>query len=193
MRPRKLLFFDLETTGFYWWRHSIHQIGIMVEIDGVVVEKIDIKLRPFPGAPIEQEALDACGVTLEQIMGYQSQEAGFKQFREVLRKYVDRYDKTDKFYLVGYNNGKFDNEFLVRLFERNKDTMFYSYFWGNYLDVVVLASQLLIDERVDMPSFKLHRVARTLGIEVDEEKLHDALYDVELTRELYNRITDGCF
>jgi len=165
----------------------------MVEIDGVVVEKIDIKLRPFPGAPIEQEALDACGVTLEQIMGYQSQEAGFKQFREVLRKYVDRYDKTDKFYLVGYNNGKFDNEFLVRLFERNKDTMFYSYFWGNYLDVVVLASQLLIDERVDMPSFKLHRVARTLGIEVDEEKLHDALYDVELTRELYNRITDGCF
>ena len=36
-----------------------------------------------------------------------------------------------------------------------------------------------------MPSFKLRRVALYLGIKVDDSKLHDALYDCELTFEIY--------
>ena len=40
-----------------------------------------------------------------------------------------------------------------------------------------------------MPSFKQHRVARELGIEVDEDRLHDASYNVELTRGIYRIVT----
>jgi DNA polymerase-3 subunit epsilon len=40
-----------------------------------------------------------------------------------------------------------------------------------------------------MPSFKLSRVAKTLGIEVDEDRLHDADYDVYLTREIYKTVS----
>jgi DNA polymerase-3 subunit epsilon len=40
-----------------------------------------------------------------------------------------------------------------------------------------------------MENFKLMTVARTLGIEVDESQLHDALYDVKLTKEIYERCT----
>ena len=40
-----------------------------------------------------------------------------------------------------------------------------------------------------MPSFKLKRVAKELGILVEEEKLHDAVYNVYLTREIYRIVT----
>jgi DNA polymerase III epsilon subunit-like protein len=40
-----------------------------------------------------------------------------------------------------------------------------------------------------MPSFKLSRVAKTLGIPIREANLHEAMYDTELTREVYRAIT----
>jgi DNA polymerase III subunit epsilon len=39
-----------------------------------------------------------------------------------------------------------------------------------------------------MKDFKLSTIAEKLGITVDPSKLHDALYDVELTRESYYRL-----
>ena len=40
-----------------------------------------------------------------------------------------------------------------------------------------------------MKNFKLGTVAETLGVKVDESKLHDGLYDVELTKAIYDKIT----
>ena len=53
----------------------------------------------------------------------------------------------------------------------------------------VLASQYLLKRRASMPSFKLKRVAKELGIVVEEESLHDAYYDVKLTRQIYRIVT----
>lgn len=39
-----------------------------------------------------------------------------------------------------------------------------------------------------MENFKLMTVARTMGIEIDENKLHDATYDIELTRDIFYKI-----
>lgn len=54
-----------------------------------------------------------------------------------------------------------------------------------------LAGILLRNERNDpkLPDFKLLTVCKYLGIPVDETKLHDALYDIELTRELFLELT----
>ena len=57
------------------------------------------------------------------------------------------------------------------------------------MDVRVLAGQYLQERRSSMPSFKLPRVAIEVGIEVDENKLHDAEYDIYLTREIYRIVT----
>jgi len=37
-----------------------------------------------------------------------------------------------------------------------------------------------------MPNFKLVTVAPELGIEMDVEKAHGALYDITKTREMFN-------
>lgn len=40
-----------------------------------------------------------------------------------------------------------------------------------------------------MENFQLRSVAKYLGIEVDETKLHDAKYDIYLTLEIYKIVT----
>lgn len=150
--------------------------------------RIDIRLAPDPAATIEQEALDVAGVTLEQVQSYQPMEEGYRQLVGILSKYVNKFDKRDKMYLVGYNNAGFDNNFLRALFTQCGDKYFGSWFYPNCMDVYVMVTPFLMGVRNDMKNFKLMTVARTMGIEIDENKLHDATYDIELTRDIFYRI-----
>lgn len=184
----KLLFFDLETTGTQSDRHGIHQLSGMVVINGEVKETFDLRVQPHFGADIEQGALDVAGVTKEQIMAYPSMPEVFGQFVRILSKYIDRYDRLDKFFLVGYNNAPFDNQFLRAWFGHNGDKYFGSWFWPNCLDVMVLATPYLIEQRPQMQNFKQGTVAKTLGIPVDDSKLHDALYDIEICKAIYDKV-----
>lgn len=183
------IFYDVETTGLKANKHSIHQIAGLIEIDCEIVERFDIKTRPHPKAEYSPEALKICGVTEETMKSYQPMGAAYKQFIDILSKYIDRYNKHDKAYLIGYNNRFFDDQFLRAWFMQNKDDYFNSWFWSDTLDVLVLASEYLIGRRKYMPNFRLGTVATELGIEVDKNRLHDAFYDVELTREIYMIVT----
>lgn len=181
----KLLFFDLETTGTNPGKNGIHQISGEIVVDGLTKEKFDFKVCPNPNALIEQQALDVAGVTREQILAYPPMGEIYRQFVAMLGKYVDKYKKTDKFFLVGYNNASFDNQFLRGFFLQNSDQYFGSWFWSNSIDVMVLASNKLAERRAEMENFKLSTVAKFLGIEVTDDNLHDAFYDIYLTKAIY--------
>ena len=185
----KLFLFDLETTGVNPGKNGIHQISGEIIIDGISKEKFDFKVRPNPQAIIEQAALDVAGVTKEQILAYPPMSEVYSKFTAMLAKYVDKFKPTDKFFLVGYNNASFDNQFLRGFFLQNGDNYFGSWFWSNSIDVMVLASQSLMDKRAGMENFKLATVAKAFGIEVAEEKLHDASFDIYLTKRIYELIT----
>ena len=181
----KLLFFDLETTGVKYWKNGIHQISGEIMIEGETKETFNFKVCPNPRCEIDEEALNVCGVTRDQIFAYPDMHEIYQQFVAMLAKYVDKYQKEDKFFLVGYNNASFDNYFLKAFFVQNGDSYFYSWFWVNSIDVMVLASQYLMNKRHQMKDFKQETVARTLGIKLDPEKLHDAAYDIFLTKQIY--------
>lgn len=186
----KILFYDLETTGVKHWRNGIHQISGLLEVDGKLVEEFNYKVKPHPKAEIEEEALQVGGVTQEQIMQYEEMYAVYGQLTGILARHCDKFNKMDKIHLCGYNNAGFDNPFFRAFFVQNGDKYFGSYFYPNPLDVYVLASFLLVEERTNLENFQLRTVARYLGIKVDEEKLHDALYDVSLTRDMYHIISE---
>lgn len=145
----KLLFFDLETTGTNPGRNGIHQISSQVVIDGIVKESFDFHVQPNPKAAIEDEALAVAGVTREQIAKYPAMGTVYRQFVAMLGKYVDKYNSKDKFFLVGYNNAAFDNQFLRGFFLQNNDKFFGSWFWANSMDVMVLATVYLANKRTD--------------------------------------------
>jgi DNA polymerase-3 subunit epsilon len=187
----KKFFFDLETTGLDYKVNAIHQLSGCIELDGTIIESFNFKIRPFEGAIIEPKALETSNVTEEQIMAYPPAEEVFADFMRMLSRYVRKFDKKDKMFLVGYNNAAFDNAFLREFYVRyQRDDYFNSWFWGNTIDVMVLASEHLTEMRVGMENFKLMTTARALGIEIDESKLHDAEYDIELTRNIYRIVTN---
>ena len=160
----KLLFFDLETTGTNPGRNGIHQISGQVVIDGIVKESFDFHVQPNPKAVIEDEALAVAGVTREQIEKYPAMGTVYRQFVAMLGKYVDQYNSKDKF--------------------------FGSWFWANSMDVMVLATVYLANKRTEMENFKLSTVAATLGVQVDGDSLHNAMYDIELTKAVFDIVTD---
>ena len=71
---------------------------------------------------------------------------------------------------------------------QNGDKYFGSWFWSNPIDVMVLATPFLVDQRNQMPNFKQGTVAKTLGIQVDDNKLHDAMYDIEICKSIYDKV-----
>jgi DNA polymerase-3 subunit epsilon len=185
----KILFFDVETTGVMPNKHGIHQLSGEIVIDGEAKGQFDFKVRPNPKAEITQEALDVSGVTREQILAYPPMEEVFPKFIALLKKHVDCFNKTDKYFLAGYNNASFDNQFLRGWFLQNGDKYFGSWFWSNTIDVMVLATPYLAARRAEMENFKLSTVAQFLGIKVSDESLHDAGYDVFLTREIFKIVS----
>lgn len=185
----KLFYFDLETTGVKFWKNGIHQISGMIEVDGIVKEEFNYLVRPFERAIIEPDAMLIGKVTSEQICLYPSMSEVYNKLIALLSKYVDKWNKKDKYYTVGYNNASFDNAFLRAWFVQNNDNYYGSWFWSCPIDVMVLAGQHLIDKREKMNDFKLMSVAKEMGIAIDEKKLHEASYDIYLTRSIYKLIT----
>ena len=183
------IFYDSETTGLNHKQHCIHQLAGLIEINNEVVQTFDFKMAPHPKAKVEKEALAIAGVTEEIVRSYTDQAIVFKQFKDMLGAYIDPYNTMQKGHLVGFNNRFFDDPFLRMWFELNGDQFIGSWFWNDTLDVIVLASQYLIDRRPHMPSFKQGRVAKELGLKVEDGKLHNALYDVNLTRSIYRIVT----
>lgn len=185
----KIVFFDLETTGTLVNKHGIHQLSGEIVIDGETKETFDFRVQPNPKAEILQEALDVAGVTREQVLAYPPMGVVYGQFLAMLGKYVDKYNKSDKFFLAGYNNASFDNQFLRAWFLQNGDKYFGSWFWSNSIDVMVMATPYLAAKRAQMENFKQGTVAAALGIQVDNEKLHDAQYDIRICRAIYDIVS----
>ncbi len=185
----KLLFFDLETTGLDPVKNGIHQIAMTIFIDGKTSYRLNLKVKPFEGAIVEDSALSVCGVTKNDLELYIPMTEAYGLIIDMLGLFVDKYDKQDKFHLAGYNNASFDNQFLRQFFIQNNDKYFGSWFWSDSIDVMVLASNKLKSLRHEMENFKESTVAKKSGIELDETKLHDALYDLDICYKIYKLVS----
>ena len=184
----KLLLFDLETTGTDAVKNGIHQISGKIIINGEVKETFDFKVHPKEGAVYEEKALEVGNVTKEQLEAYPAMPVVYAKVIAMLDKYVSKYDRHDKFFLVGYNNAHFDNQFFRQWFVDNGNNYFGSYFWSNSFDCMVLATPFLADKRSQMIDFRQATVAKELGVVIDVEKLHDASYDIELCHAIYDKV-----
>lgn len=187
----KRLFIDVETAGLDKDKHDITQLSGIIDIDHKIVKTFDFKCKLSNDRSYESCALRVQNVGLEELINGRdrlSQPELFNKFLAILQKYIDPYDSKDKFRFIGYNSHIFDSQFIRKLFEENNNKYFGSYFWSPSIDVMLAVAFVLDESRKCLADFKLSTVAKYLGINVDSGRLHDSMYDVELTRDLYYMI-----
>lgn len=180
----KLIYIDVETTGIAFPQSGLIQLAGAIEIEGEKPQTFQYCIQPFPKDIIDDEALAINGITREEMAEYPFPRTVYNKFIKLLEKYVDRYDRADKFHLIGYN-AMFDSDHLRSWFEKCGDMYYGSWFFHPPIDVMGMAAVHLMSRRAGMKDFKLLTVARELGLKVDVERMHDARYDIALTRAMF--------
>lgn len=184
----KILWIDTETTGTDENKHGIFQLSGLIQIDGKIVETFDFFLDPGEDCEFDPNALKLTGKTIEEIRSYDDEFIVFPKFMEILDKYIDKYDKQDKFILAGYNV-HFDMRFLYKLAIKNKEDYLFSYIQGGKLEVMGLAVYVVtqIPQRKEITSYKLEAMCILFGIEIGDA--HNSMSDIVATFKLFKVLT----
>ena len=182
----KLLFLDTETTGLDPSKNGIIQIAGMVEIDGEIRGEFDFKCQPFPGQVVAEEALKVTGKTMEEIKAYPPPQEAYRSFCAILDAHVDKYNKADKFYMVGQNT-KFDYDFMTAWFKNCGNPYFYGYVAYHLIDVIQATAIFTVAGHFKLPNMRLATVAEHFGIPL---KAHDALEDIRATRQVFYKYAE---
>lgn len=182
------IYLDVETTGLDAQKNGIWQLAYIIFKDEEEVLTENRKIAPMPDEVLDPKALSFNRLTEEVVRGFDNPQHCYLDTVDVLDRYIDRYNKQDKAFMYGYNV-RFDMEFLRAFFEKNGNKFIGSYFWFPPIDVMNVAADFLKMERSKLINFKQETVARWLGLKVDDQRLHDALYDIELTKQIYDYIS----
>lgn len=184
----KILWFDSETTGLDAKLNDIITLAGILEIDGVIKERFDYKLRPFNPQNIEEQAMKVNGFTNEEVMAFPPAIEAKKALQTILSKYVDRFKKNktmnDKILPAGQNVA-FDVNFLGETWKKCGDNFLFAMLDYHKLDLFALTQILAVKGDLILPNLRLETVANHFEVAI---KAHDALSDIEATREVFYKI-----
>lgn len=185
----KLAFIDLETTGLDETLNGITQIAFILDIDGEIVEKKKYSVKPFPEDNITSEALKVQKTTFDNLFSEERMEPNkaLEDLVSTMGKYVNQYDKTDKFYFMAYNGESFDRPFLSAWSQKQNFKYLFSYLHFHVIDIFSMFRFYNLGKYNALPNQKLETAIKTLGLaeKYPEESLHDALVDISATRDVF--------
>jgi len=177
---KKAFYFDVETTGLNPFKNDIIQIAALVEINGEIKGEFVSNVKPFDMENIHPKALETNGVTKSELIKYPEPNQVYKELITFLAKYVNKFDKNDKFAPIGYNV-KFDIDFLNNFFKKNQDKYYGSWFSWRYVDPLAILYHMDYRRKIALADYKLSTVCHHFGIPIEA---HEALSDIRATREL---------
>lgn len=186
----KVFWFDVETSGLDPDRHGIIQLAYVIEIDGEI-EEHGVMMSNCTQKEINASALEVNGYTQEQIQAHPTPVDMYQALSLVLSRYVDKYDRSDKFVMGGYNVG-FDAAFLRKLWDDCGDRYFGSWFGYGTVDPSQIVRFLqyagILGEQTSM---RLADLADMYGVR--REVTHDALEDIQMTIDVVNAMRAQLF
>lgn len=189
----KICWIDLETSGLDTSLAGIIEIGAVMEIDGREVGTFHTYINPASTLIVDPEALEVNGMTLEQIRSAPCESAAKDAFTKWLGQFIDKFDKTDKALIGGFNVG-FDVEFIRAFWNRAGDKYLGSWFYWHLVDMRAFAAYYLRDDWADMPNGKLQTVVkRIIGDDaynnlMEGQQAHTALTDIRGTIEAFHKM-----
>lgn len=184
----KVFWLDIETGGLDPQKNPILQLAYVVEIDGKRAESGDLRSCGFPGAEIDDKALEVNGLDRKRIAKCIPERGLYAKLIHILGRYVDRYKRADKFVIGGYNVS-FDVSFLQAMFKRQGDKYFGAWFAFQFIDPSSIVRFVQYAGAMDeFARMKLVDLAK--HFEVDRPDAHDALADIEMTIEVVTKMKE---
>jgi len=183
----KLLFFDCETSGLDPIKNDILTLAMIIEIDGEVKEEVYLEIQPFNWDTITDEALQVNGLKREQIKTFLEPKDAYKKIVSLFSKYINKYNKTDKFIAIGHNT-VFDVQFLSEFFKKNGDKYFGSFVDYHYLDTMQILNLMKYAGVLQIENVKLVTASAKFGIDLTEA--HNSMADIKATKELFKKLMD---
>lgn len=183
----KVLYIDTETGGLNTEKAALLQLSGIVEIDGEVKEEFNFFIKPFENAEVTEEALKVQGRTFEDLKDekYQDEKVKFEELKKILDRYVDKYDRADKFVVAGYNV-EFDIKILQAFFKRQNDNYLFAYIKGQYIDPLKIIPLLQYYKIIpELENNKLETWCKHFGIDFEA---HDSLEDIRATRKIIKEL-----
>lgn len=181
----KVLYLDVETTGLSPVENGLVEVACIVEVNGKVKDRFECLINPATYqskvVKVTDEALEINGRTVSELCTFPKSGDQFKRFIKFLDKHVNKFDKTDKFRVSGYNV-KFDIDFIRAWFDDNGHTFYGSYFSHKDLDVFALVKHLTFAGCIDTEDEKLGTICKHFGI---KHNPHEAMSDIKATRKLH--------
>jgi len=177
---------DVETGGFIASTDAILEVAattVRMDENGLlqVHRTYDFHVQPFPGANIEQSALEFTGIDpYHPFRQAVAEQEALEELFGIVRKEV-RDQKCTRAILVGHN-AHFDAGFINAAVERCeiKRNPFHPF---SYFDTATL-SGLAYGQTV------LAKACAEAGIAFDNSEAHSAAYDAERTAELFCEIVN---
>lgn len=182
----KVLWLDCETTGLSAKKNCIWQIALLVEINGEVEDEMVLLVRPYKDA-VDKYAVEMAGSRLQEaIDGGLEVEDAVAEIKQLMGRYVDKYDRNDKFVPAGKNIASFDLQFLREMFKAAGDVKYGigSWMFSCWRDVTDAIGRA-VGAGMRFRNHKLETVCEQLGIELIA---HDALEDIKATRQVYQML-----
>lgn len=192
----RIIFIDSETTGVDSKINEMYQLAMIPSVEGHRESgkgiSINISILNFEAFdPVALKMAEKRGITKETILAYPCVQIAFIQIKNFLDHFVSKYNKHEKFIVVGYRV-EFDTDFLRAFFMARGDKFYGSYFMPYVIDVYRLAQMLFLSNRIELKNLKLTSIAKYF---FPDEKFdaHDALEDIKITAKVYMAMRDKFF
>lgn len=183
---RSILVIDTETTGTDPKQHAVIEIAAQFHAQDGTISSFTKKFFN-PKRKVDLEALKYNNVAYGSLVSLGSEEIAVRQFIDWLLSLPINSNTR----LVGHNVN-FDVNFLKALTE-DYDIQGFNKLIPYKVHDTSDRGELLIDAgiiKTDSNRSSLKYLAKALGIEVQETALHGAVYDVQLTVQVYKAINE---
>jgi DNA polymerase III epsilon subunit-like protein len=186
---QKILWVDVETTGFSPKRNGIISIAAFMMIDGVidpVKGRFVAEMSP-EGREITESALAVNGFTRERIEAARHWSIVGLQFAAWIADHSDRFP-LDLAVCGGYVTS-YDVSMIGNWLESTGPYRVGDFIEHQLMDVCEMAKRSLHPELCLLPNKKLSTVSKALGIDLGD-KAHSAEADILATIEVYKKLVE---
>jgi len=192
---KNILWIDTETTGLDADKHGIVEIGIIIDINGKIENKIRSTMRPT-GRLADDRALEVNGFTRDRIRNLYPWENVYVPVMDHISMIGMDHAIYDSFFLGGQNVG-FDNRFMCSWQKqcgsttKNDWSAIVNQDSNTFIDTQKVFKELKKTGFVpESESTKLGNICKYFGVSL--ENAHTAMGDIEATREVYYKMME-CF